>query len=92
MLRSSHPQERLPAHLCTSPIPMVEAEDHEAPNSPPCPGSRKKKRRRRRARSDAHREEASSSSDEREPVEAEGHKDEAHLAFLSRCATLNLSH
>ncbi|XP_048858436.1 phosphatidate phosphatase LPIN2-like [Brienomyrus brachyistius] len=76
-------EERLPAHLCTSPIPMVDVEDHEAPDSPPCPGSRKKKRRRRRARSDAHREEASSSSDEREPAEAEGHKDEAHLAILS---------
>ncbi|XP_030585883.1 phosphatidate phosphatase LPIN2 isoform X1 [Archocentrus centrarchus] len=60
----------VPAHLCTSPIPVEVAEEMEETTegssiSGSC--SRRKKRRRKRIRSDCHlKEEASSSSDERE--------------------------
>ncbi|CAG5983014.1 unnamed protein product [Menidia menidia] len=58
----------VPAHLCTSPIPMEDPEEiEEATEGTPVTGSRRKKRRRKRMRSDAHlREEASSSSEERD--------------------------
>uniref|UniRef100_A0A672ZEU0 phosphatidate phosphatase n=1 Tax=Sphaeramia orbicularis TaxID=375764 RepID=A0A672ZEU0_9TELE len=63
-------ETQVPAHLCTSPIPLeVPEEIQETPEGPSSSGgsTRRKKRRRKRIRSDTHlREEASSSSDERE--------------------------
>ncbi|XP_031132484.1 phosphatidate phosphatase LPIN2-like isoform X2 [Sander lucioperca] len=63
-------ESQVPAHLCTSPIPLeVPEEIEETPEGSSITGSgaRRKKRRRKRMRSDTHlREEASSSSDERE--------------------------
>lgn len=60
----------MPAHLCTSPIPLEvpeEIEETTEGSSIAGSGARRKKRRRKRIRSDTHlREEASSSSDERE--------------------------
>ncbi|KAM4613399.1 phosphatidate phosphatase LPIN2 isoform 2-T2 [Polymixia lowei] len=62
-------ESRVPAHLCTSPIPMELPEEAEDPAEGPSSaggGARRKKRRRKRMRSDTHlREEGSSSSDER---------------------------
>lgn len=61
---------QVPAHLCTSPIPLEVPDDVEetaAGSSMAASGTRRKKRRRKRIRSDNHlREEASSSSDERD--------------------------
>ncbi|XP_033939329.1 phosphatidate phosphatase LPIN2 isoform X1 [Pseudochaenichthys georgianus] len=63
-------ESQVPAHLCTSPIPLEGPEDmEETPEGAYITGSgaRRKKRRRKRIRSDTHlREEASSSSEERE--------------------------
>ncbi|XP_029286817.1 LOW QUALITY PROTEIN: phosphatidate phosphatase LPIN2 [Cottoperca gobio] len=63
-------ESQVPAHLCTSPIPLeVPEEIEETPEGSSIAGSgaRRKKRRRKRIRSDTHlREEASSSSDERD--------------------------
>ncbi|XP_042357426.1 zgc:123305 isoform X2 [Plectropomus leopardus] len=63
-------ESEVPAHLCTSPIPLeVPEEIEETPEGSSIAGSgtRRKKRRRKRMRSDTHlREEARSSSDERE--------------------------
>ncbi|KAF7652334.1 hypothetical protein LDENG_00098310 [Lucifuga dentata] len=63
-------ESQVPAHLCTSPIPMEAPEETEEPtegSSIPAGGTRRKKRRRKRIRSDTHlREEASSSSEERD--------------------------
>uniref|UniRef100_A0A667XDQ7 phosphatidate phosphatase n=1 Tax=Myripristis murdjan TaxID=586833 RepID=A0A667XDQ7_9TELE len=63
-------ESRVPAHLCTSPIPIEvpeEAEETMEGSSSAGGGTRRKKRRRKRMRSDTHlREEASSSSDDRE--------------------------
>ncbi|MGH0181071.1 UNVERIFIED_CONTAM: hypothetical protein FKN15_005758 [Acipenser sinensis] len=60
-------KERVPAHLCTSPIPLEGPEGCEAAESPPITGSRRKKRRRKRTRSETPwREEGGSSDDERE--------------------------
>ncbi|XP_054472188.1 zgc:123305 isoform X2 [Anoplopoma fimbria] len=63
-------ESEVPAHLCTSPIPLETPEEiDETPEGSSIAGSgaRRKKRRRKRIRSDTHlREEASSSSDERE--------------------------
>uniref|UniRef100_A0A673NFP5 phosphatidate phosphatase n=1 Tax=Sinocyclocheilus rhinocerous TaxID=307959 RepID=A0A673NFP5_9TELE len=63
-------ETRVPAHLCTSPIPTdvpEVSEMTESPSSITSSSSRRKKRRRKRARSDTHlREEASSSADEKE--------------------------
>uniref|UniRef100_A0A8C4DS49 phosphatidate phosphatase n=1 Tax=Dicentrarchus labrax TaxID=13489 RepID=A0A8C4DS49_DICLA len=60
----------VPAHLCTSPIPLELPEEIEETTEGSFisgSGIRRKKRRRKRIRSDTHlREEASSSSDERE--------------------------
>lgn len=60
----------VPAHLCTSPIPLELPEEFEETTEGSAvagSGARRKKRRRKRIRSDTHlREEASSSSDERE--------------------------
>ncbi|XP_044036754.1 phosphatidate phosphatase LPIN2-like isoform X2 [Siniperca chuatsi] len=60
----------VPAHLCTSPIPLEvpeEIEETAEGSSIAGSGARRKKRRRKRMRSDNHlREEAHSSSDERE--------------------------
>lgn len=61
---------QVPAHLCTSPIPLEMSEEtEETPEGSSIAGSgaRRKKRRRKRVRSDSHlREEATSSSDERD--------------------------
>uniref|UniRef100_A0A8C9W393 phosphatidate phosphatase n=1 Tax=Scleropages formosus TaxID=113540 RepID=A0A8C9W393_SCLFO len=65
--------ESIPAHLCTSPIPVEMTEPCGGRESPPSATSRRKKRRRKRMRSDAHREGAGSSSEEREALEMEGH-------------------
>ncbi|XP_070696262.1 phosphatidate phosphatase LPIN2 isoform X2 [Pempheris klunzingeri] len=63
-------ESQVPAHLCTSPIPLEVPEDIEETNEGSFiagSGARRKKRRRKRMRSDTHlREEASSSSDERD--------------------------
>ncbi|XP_075952332.1 phosphatidate phosphatase LPIN2 isoform X3 [Anarhichas minor] len=58
-------ESQVPAHLCTSPIPLENPEEiEESPEGSSV--ARRKKRRRKRMRSDTHlREEASSSSDER---------------------------
>uniref|UniRef100_A0A8C1KTC0 phosphatidate phosphatase n=1 Tax=Cyprinus carpio TaxID=7962 RepID=A0A8C1KTC0_CYPCA len=75
---------RVPAHLCTSPIPTDVpdvSEVTESPSSITSSSSRRKKRRRKRARSDTHlREEASSSSDEKESLEQDFLKEESPLA------------
>uniref|UniRef100_A0A669DMF5 phosphatidate phosphatase n=1 Tax=Oreochromis niloticus TaxID=8128 RepID=A0A669DMF5_ORENI len=66
---------QVPAHLCTSPIPLeVPDETEEATEGSSLTGScsRKKKRRRKRMRSESHlKEEVSSSSDERESDHAQ---------------------
>lgn len=63
-------QSKLPAHLCTSPIPLEIPEDtEESPEgaSLAVSGTRRKKRRRKRNRSDNHpRDAAGSSSEERD--------------------------
>ncbi|XP_034540441.1 phosphatidate phosphatase LPIN2-like isoform X2 [Notolabrus celidotus] len=63
-------ESEVPAHLCTSPIPMdapEELEETAEGSSMAGSGARRKKRRRKRMRSDSHlRDEAGSSSDERE--------------------------
>ncbi|KAL3977986.1 two-component system, OmpR family, copper resistance phosphate regulon response regulator CusR [Sarotherodon galilaeus] len=65
----------VPAHLCTSPIPLeVPDEMEETTEGSSLTGScsRKKKRRRKRMRSESHlKEEVSSSSDERESDHAQ---------------------
>ncbi|KAM6980672.1 phosphatidate phosphatase LPIN2 [Aplochiton taeniatus] len=71
-------ESRVPAHLCTSPLPMeVPSEPEEAPEEPaPSSGTaatRRKKRRRKRIRSDTHLwEEGTSSSEEREREREKG--------------------
>lgn len=63
-------QSQVPAHLCTSPIPLEPPEEGEETtegSSVGGSGVRRKKRRRKRVRSDTHpREEGNSSSDEME--------------------------
>lgn len=62
-------QSQVPAHLCTSPIPLEAPEEiEETPEGSSVAGSgaRRKKRRRKRMRSDTHLREDNSSSDERE--------------------------
>nr|XP_020502540.1 phosphatidate phosphatase LPIN2-like isoform X1 [Labrus bergylta] len=63
-------ESQVPAHLCTSPIPLETSEELEETGEGSIitgSGARKKKRRRKRIRSDSHlRDEAGSSSDERE--------------------------
>uniref|UniRef100_A0A8C1YXM0 phosphatidate phosphatase n=1 Tax=Cyprinus carpio TaxID=7962 RepID=A0A8C1YXM0_CYPCA len=77
-------ETRVPAHLCTSPIPTDVpdvSEVTESPSSITSSSSRRKKRRRKRARSDTHlREEASSSSDEKESLDQDFLKEESPLA------------
>ncbi len=77
-------QTRVPAHLCTSPIPSdvpEVSEMTESPSSVTSSSSRRKKRRRKRARLDTHlREEASSSSDEKESLDQDVLKEESLLA------------
>lgn len=66
----SSSQSKVPAHLCTSPIPLESLEEpEESPEgaSLPVSGTRRKKRRRKRNRSDNHpRDAARSSSEERD--------------------------
>uniref|UniRef100_A0A8B9LKS2 phosphatidate phosphatase n=1 Tax=Astyanax mexicanus TaxID=7994 RepID=A0A8B9LKS2_ASTMX len=67
-------QVGVPAHLCTSPIPIEVPEFSEVAESPASTNSssatRRKKRRKKRARSDTHlREDSSSSSEERDTSE-----------------------
>ncbi|XP_077583061.1 phosphatidate phosphatase LPIN2 isoform X2 [Stigmatopora nigra] len=58
-------ESEVPAHLCTSPIPLDDPEEMTETSSVSGSGTRKKKRRRKRARADSHqREEGVSSSDE----------------------------
>lgn len=63
-------QFKVPAHLCTSPIPLeIPEETEESPEgaSLAVSGTRRKKRRRKRNRSDNHpRDAARSSSEERD--------------------------
>ncbi|XP_068172028.1 zgc:123305 isoform X2 [Antennarius striatus] len=60
-------ESEVPAHLCTSPIPLESPEETVEGSSITGTSARRKKRRRKRMRSDNHpREEGSSSSDERE--------------------------
>uniref|UniRef100_A0A673NBT9 Phosphatidate phosphatase LPIN2-like n=1 Tax=Sinocyclocheilus rhinocerous TaxID=307959 RepID=A0A673NBT9_9TELE len=77
-------ETRVPAHLCTSPIPTdvpEVSEMTESPSSITSSSSRRKKRRRKRARSDTHlREEASSSADEKESLDQDVLKEESLLA------------
>uniref|UniRef100_A0A9J8BBF1 phosphatidate phosphatase n=1 Tax=Cyprinus carpio carpio TaxID=630221 RepID=A0A9J8BBF1_CYPCA len=66
-------ETRVPAHLCTSPIPTdvpEVSEVIESLSSAASSSNRRKKRRRKRARSDTHvHEDASSSSDEKESLD-----------------------
>ncbi|KAL1273397.1 hypothetical protein QQF64_029259 [Cirrhinus molitorella] len=77
-------ETRVPAHLCTSPIPTDVpelSEVTESPSSATSSSSRRKKRRRKRARSDMHlHEEASSSSDEKEGLDQDILKEDSLLA------------
>ncbi|XP_035006034.1 phosphatidate phosphatase LPIN2 isoform X1 [Hippoglossus stenolepis] len=62
-------EAQVPAHLCTSPIPLEVPEETEETlegSSFAGSGARRKKRRRKRMRSDTHLREEHSSSDERE--------------------------
>ncbi|KAL2090591.1 hypothetical protein ACEWY4_012854 [Coilia grayii] len=63
-------EARVPAHLCTSPIPMKpeEGSAEEEPQGPGvASGSRRKKRRRKRPRADSHRREDDDSSSDDPP-------------------------
>ncbi|CAM4619869.1 unnamed protein product [Leuciscus chuanchicus] len=76
-------ETRVPAHLCTSPIPTDVPEVSETTESSvTSSSSRRKKRRRKRARSDNHqREDDRSSSDEKgESLDQDFLKDESLLA------------
>lgn len=63
-------QSQVPAHLCTSPIPLEipdQMEESAEGTSVAVAGTRRKKRRRKRIRSDNHmRDAARSSSEERD--------------------------
>lgn len=62
-------ESEVPAHLCTSPIPLEMSGEREVSTEGPSPNGvsgRKKKRRRKRVRSDNHLRDEGSSSDERE--------------------------
>ncbi|XP_071350188.1 phosphatidate phosphatase LPIN2 isoform X3 [Trachinotus anak] len=70
-------ESEVPAHLCTSPIPLeVPEEIEETLEGSSVTGSRRKKRRRKRIRSDTHLRDDNSSSDERER-EKEGERGES---------------
>ncbi|KAJ8260091.1 hypothetical protein GJAV_G00176950 [Gymnothorax javanicus] len=89
---SEHLEERVPAHLCTSPIVMECPEICETSESPPSALSRRKKRRRKRIRSDSHlREDDSSSSDDREATESETFWEEPHTPNLASCRSVYYS-
>uniref|UniRef100_A0A672KSA2 phosphatidate phosphatase n=1 Tax=Sinocyclocheilus grahami TaxID=75366 RepID=A0A672KSA2_SINGR len=78
-------ETRVPAHLCTSPIPTdvpEVSEVIESLSSAASSSNRRKKRRRKRARSDTHvHEDASSSSDEKESLDQDVLKEDV---FFSR--------
>uniref|UniRef100_A0A9J8BPK6 phosphatidate phosphatase n=1 Tax=Cyprinus carpio carpio TaxID=630221 RepID=A0A9J8BPK6_CYPCA len=85
-------ETRVPAHLCTSPIPTdvpEVSEVIESLSSAASSSNRRKKRRRKRARSDTHvHEDASSSSDEKESLDQDVLKEESLLAArLEVCQT-----
>ncbi|KPP79123.1 phosphatidate phosphatase LPIN2-like, partial [Scleropages formosus] len=84
-------EESIPAHLCTSPIPVEMTEPCGGRESPPSATSRRKKRRRKRMRSDAHREGAGSSSEEREALEMEGHAEGPVNPLVVRSVYFSLS-
>ncbi|KAG9353012.1 hypothetical protein JZ751_017588 [Albula glossodonta] len=85
-------EERVPAHLCTSPIPMEGPESREVSESLSSGVSRRKKRRRKRVRSDSHlREEGGSSSDDRDAAETETLREEQLSSLLTRSVYYSLS-
>lgn len=75
---------QVPAHLCTSPLPLeLPEETAEASEGSFVAGSgtRRKKRRRKRVRSDTHlREDGSSSSEEREREKEEWERESDQAA------------
>lgn len=74
-------ETRVPAHLCTSPIPTDVPEASEVTESQLSCSNRRKKRRRKRVRSDTHlHEDDSSSSDEKESLDPDALKEESLLA------------
>ncbi|KAI7808011.1 zgc:123305 [Triplophysa rosa] len=75
-------ETRVPAHLCTSPIPTDLPEVSEFAESPSSvnSSSHRKKRRRKRARSDTHLD-AMSSSDEKESLDQDVHKEESPMVM-----------
>ncbi|KAI4883059.1 hypothetical protein NFI96_029351 [Prochilodus magdalenae] len=78
----------VPAHLCTSPIPIEVPEVSEVAESPSSTTSssstRRKKRRRKRVRNDTHlREDGSSSSEERETLEQDNHNEESMSPLMA---------
>uniref|UniRef100_A0A3Q2W765 Zgc:123305 n=1 Tax=Haplochromis burtoni TaxID=8153 RepID=A0A3Q2W765_HAPBU len=85
----------VPAHLCTSPIPLEvldEMEETTEGSSLTGSCSRKKKRRRKRMRSESHlKEEVSSSSDERESDHAQQNLCVCVSVFSSKSVYYSLS-
>uniref|UniRef100_A0A8B9LLH3 phosphatidate phosphatase n=1 Tax=Astyanax mexicanus TaxID=7994 RepID=A0A8B9LLH3_ASTMX len=82
-------QVGVPAHLCTSPIPIEVPEFSEVAESPASTNSssatRRKKRRKKRARSDTHlREDSSSSSEERDTSEQDLFNEESVSLMVAR--------
>ncbi|KAJ8359194.1 hypothetical protein SKAU_G00157190 [Synaphobranchus kaupii] len=89
---NEHLEERVPAHLCTSPIPMESPESYGTSESPPSTLSRRKKRRRKRIRSDSHlREDGGSSSDDRDTTETETLREEPLTPILASSKSLYYS-
>uniref|UniRef100_A0A3B1JSJ6 phosphatidate phosphatase n=2 Tax=Astyanax mexicanus TaxID=7994 RepID=A0A3B1JSJ6_ASTMX len=90
-------QVGVPAHLCTSPIPIEVPEFSEVAESPASTNSssatRRKKRRKKRARSDTHlREDSSSSSEERDTSEQDLFNEESvSLMVASKSVYYSLS-
>ncbi|KAM9482476.1 phosphatidate phosphatase LPIN2 isoform 1-T2 [Clarias gariepinus] len=88
-------EAEVPAHLCTSPIPMEVPEILEVTESPSSTTSsssnRRKKRRKKRSRSDAHvHEDVSSSEEERETREQDILKEET-VIMASKSVYYSLS-
>ncbi|KAK3574854.1 hypothetical protein QTP86_018320 [Hemibagrus guttatus] len=88
-------EAEVPAHLCTSPIPMEVPEVSEVAESrastPSSSSTRRKKRRKKRTRSDVHlHEDVISSSEERETPEQDVLKDES-MFMASKSVYYSLS-